>query len=235
MNKRTYTRLDPLREKRRRVRILTRVVPVLLNRALKPVLGRARFAFVVRMLMRAPAYRREFMHATDDPGLKEVKQTFLLVGVLYNELLARVGQDLAFRTARTFLYELANAVQRQAYIPPRGTPRRWEWFHSEHEAQIVEGFIRNNENDGIRYSSSQVSLHITRCRFFEAFRDMGNAGLTEGFCRSDETVFNEFSPEMRFHRGEDVPNTIARGAARCTFIYDRITPSQAVEHPAAAG
>lgn len=100
-------------------------------------------------------------------------------------------------------------------------PREWDWFHREHEAQMAEGFIRNNENDGVLHSQNQVSLHITRCRFFETFRDMGNARLTETFCRSDETVFNEYSAEMYFHRGDTVPNTIARGARRCTFIYDR--------------
>lgn len=173
------------------------------------------------MVLAAPAYRKEFSRPQDDAGLKEVKRTFLLVGVLYNKLRDRFGEDIAFRTTHRFIYELGNAVQRQAYFPPPGMPREWEWFHREHEAQIAQGFIRNNENDGIFHTENRVSLHITRCRFFEAFRDMGHAGLTEAFCRSDETVFNEYSQEMHFHRGWEEPNTIARGAKRCTFIYDR--------------
>jgi hypothetical protein len=84
------------------------------------------------------------------------------------------------------------------------------------------GFISANENDGIRRSDHAVALNITRCRFHECFRDMGNAAITLAFCRSDETVFNEYSPIMRFHRGPSPVNTIARGAARCTFVYERL-------------
>jgi hypothetical protein len=219
-----YRILDEGIERRRRIRVLTRVVPVLLNRLLKPVLGWRRVPFVLSMLLSAPRYRKAFARPDDDAGLTEVKQTFLLVGVLYNRLRERFGEDVAFRTAYAFIFELGNAVQRQAYLPPPGTRFPWEWFHREHEAQIAEGFIRNNENDGIVHSDDRVSLHITRCRFFEAFRDMGNAGLTDAFCRSDETVFNEISPDMRFHRGTDMPDTIVRGAKRCTFIYERRKP-----------
>lgn len=217
----TRVSLNPWREKRRRLAILAGVVPRLLNGVLGPLLGWHRVPFIVGMLFAAPHYRKQFARVTDDDGLREVKRTFLLVGVLYNRLRDRFGEEVAYRAAHRFIYGLGNAVQRQAYFPPAGIPRKWEWFHQEHEAQIREGFIRNNENDGILYSKNQVSLHITRCRFFEAFRDMGNAKLAEAFCASDETVFNEYSPEMRFHRGTEVPNTIARGARRCTFVYDR--------------
>ncbi len=213
--------LDAGLERRRRLNILIRVVPALLSRLLKPVLGWRRIPFVLGMLVKAPHYRKRFARQNDDAGLTEVKRTFLLVGVLYNMLRERLGEQVAFHVTHAFIFELGNAVQRQAYLPPPGQPRPWDWFHREHEAQITEGFIRNNENDGIFHSDNQVTLHITRCRFFEAFHDMGNAGLTEAFCRSDETVFNEYSPEMRFHRGAELPNTIARGARRCTFIYDR--------------
>ncbi|WP_420473674.1 L-2-amino-thiazoline-4-carboxylic acid hydrolase [Noviherbaspirillum sp. ST9] len=217
----TRVSLNPWREKRRRLAILAGVVPRLLNGVLGPLLGWHGVPFIIGMLFAAPHYRKQFARVTDDDGLREVKRTFLLVGVLYNRLRDRFGEEVAYRAAHRFIYGLGNAVQRQAYFPPAGVPRKWEWFHQEHEAQIREGFIRNNENDGILYSENQVSLHITRCRFFEAFRDMGNAKLAEAFCASDETVFNEYSPEMQFHRGSEVPNTIARGARRCTFVYNR--------------
>lgn len=221
-----HHRLDRSVERRRRIRTLTRVVPVLLNRLLAPLLSWRRFPFIAWILVSAPRYRTMFARPDDDAGLKEVKRTFLLVGVLYNELRNRFGEDIAFRTAHQFLFELGNSVQRQAYFPPAQEPRTWDWFHREHEAQMAEGFIRNNENDGILHSPEHVSLLITRCRFFEAFRDMGNARLAEAFCRSDETVFNEYSAEMFFHRGPDAQNTIARGAKRCTFIYERRTAPQ---------
>lgn len=220
----SHPKLDLQRERQRRRRLLTRVVPALLDRHLTPLLGWRRWPFIIGMLLRAGRYRKQFARPTDDADLVDVKRTFLLVGVLYHRLRETRGDEIAFATTHAFLFDLANAVQRQAYLPDPGAPRTWAWFHREHGAQLEEGFIRHNENDGVVQTDDRVSLHITRCRFFEAFRDMGNAGLTEAFCRSDEAVFNEYSPEMRFHRGDTLPNTIARGASRCTFIYERSDP-----------
>lgn len=206
----------------RRLRLLSVTVPSILNRLLKPALGWRRFPFLIGMLLTAPRYRKTFSRNDDDAGLIEVKTTFLLVGVLYQRLRSSLGEEVAHGLAYAFIFELGNSVQRTAYFPPPGAPRAWAWFHAEHEAQMREGFIRNNENDGVIHEENRVSLHITRCRFFEAFRDMGDARLAEAFCRSDETVFNEYSPEMRFHRGPHKPNTIARGATQCTFIYEKL-------------
>ncbi len=221
-------KLDPVRERRRRIYILLFVMPRLFNQHLRPLLGWRRFLFIARMLLSAPRYREQFARPTDDAGLKEVKQTFLLVGAFYNELLWVRGETIASRTSHALLGDIANAVQRQAYLPPPPLPRTWEWFHQEHEAQMEEGFIRNNENDGIQRGDRVYSLHITRCRFFETFRDMGSPGLTEAFCHSDEIVFNEYSPQMRFHRGHEQPNTIARGGKRCAFIFESDSSLEAV-------
>jgi hypothetical protein len=214
--------LDRRKELARRLRTLAVTVPSLLNRHLRAPLGWRRFPFILRMLVRAPAYKATFARASDDPQLRGVKATFLLVGVLHNELAHRFGKDEALRIATAFLYDLGCAVQRSAYFPPPGSPASWDAFHAAHEAQMAEGFISANENDGIVHTDAQVRLNITRCRFHECFRDMGAPGLTQAFCRSDETVFNAYSPSMRFHRGSVAPDTIARGASRCVFIYDRL-------------
>lgn len=213
---------NALVEARRRLGTLTLTVPALLNRHLRNVLGRDRWTFIAGLFRQAGHYRRAFARADDDAGLREVKKTFLLVGVLYQELLRIRGREVALSVTQDFLYDLACSVQRKAYFPPSGQPRTWDFLHDAHEAQMENGFIRANENGGIRRSERNVALEITRCRFQECFRDMGNAEITLAFCRSDETVFNEYSPIMRFHRGPSPVNTIARGAPRCTFIYERV-------------
>ena len=48
-----------------------------------------------------------------------------------------------------------------------------------------------------------------------------SAGLSPFFCRSDEIVFNEYLPQMRFHRDDGAANTIARGAKTCGFVFER--------------
>lgn len=216
--------LDPALEAPRRLGTLLVTVPSLLNRHLRPVLGWHRFAFIPKVFALAGTYKKQFSRPEDDAQLRRVKATFLLVGILYNELAKMKGAERALSTTQSFLHDLGCAVQRKAYFPPDGEARTWEYFHDAHETQMREGFISTNENDGIHRSDERVTLDIVRCRFHECFRDMGNPAITLAFCRSDETVFNEYSPMMRFHRGPAPVNTIARGAARCTFIYERQSP-----------
>jgi hypothetical protein len=222
---RTFVKLDAAAERRRQRMIPLHTLPHLLDAALEPLLGARRFLFMGRMLLLAPLYKRRFARPGDDAPLREVKKRFLLVGVLYHELARVVGAAHASTVARSFLYELACAVQRKAYFPPEGQQASWERFHREHDAQMEEGFIATNVSEVAVRRDDVVMLHITRCRFHECFSDFGSASLTEAFCRSDETVFNEYSATMRFHRGRQVPDTIARGAGRCTFIYERVRPS----------
>ena len=216
------SRLDPEVERRNRRVILFSAVPRLLDQELKPALGWWRFLFIARLLLLARGYGKRFARANDDVTLQEVKKRFLLVGVLYNELARRFGETKALVITQAFLYRLGCAVQRQAYFPPPGEPRSWGHFHREHAAQMEEGFVSSNEKDSVVRTDESVTFHITLCRFHACFRDMGNAAITEAFCRSDETVFNEYSPLMRFHRGGQLPDTIARGAPRCTFMFERL-------------
>jgi hypothetical protein len=222
MKRQPFAKLDAAVESRRQRATLLHTVPGLLNRHLKPILGVWRFPFIARLLLCAPLYARRFALPSDDASLREVKKRFLLVGALYQELVRRIGPVPAASVTREFLYELGCAVQRQAYFPPDGQPRTWEGFHREHDAQMEEGFIASNESAAAERTRDTVHLHVTRCRFHECFRDMGDASLTEAFCRSDETVFNEYAPSMRFHRGTHAPDTIARGAARCNFVFERV-------------
>lgn len=176
----------------------------------------------MRLFLPAPLYRKRFARARDDLPLQEVKKTFLLVGVLYNEFAKRIGEASALAITQAFLYQLGCAVQRVAYFPPPGEQRTWGQFHRVHEAQMEEGFISTNQNDVVFHTDETVTFHITRCRVHECFLDMGNASITEAFCRSDETVFTEYLPLMRFHRGRQVPDTIVGGASRCIFNYERL-------------
>lgn len=219
----TDAHLDPALDARRRLGTLLFTVPKLLNRHLQPVLGWRRFVLIPILFALAGTYKKQFSKPGDDAQLRRVKDTFLLVGVLYNELVKAQGAERALSTTQSFLHDLGCAVQRKAYFPPGGKARTWDFFHDAHETQMREGFISTNENDGIQRSDSRVTLDVVRCRFHECFRDMGNPAITLAFCRSDETVFNEYSPIMRFHRGNSPVNTIARGAPRCTFIYERVS------------
>lgn len=117
MTRKALSTLDPAVERRRQRTTLFRTVPRLLNQQLKPVLGARRFVFIARLQLRAPLYGRRFAREGDDAALREVKKRFLLVGVLYQELVRCIGTTQAAAVTRQFLFELACDVQRQAHFP----------------------------------------------------------------------------------------------------------------------
>jgi hypothetical protein len=202
----------------------------ILHHHLKRVLGWERFVFLPKLLLSLPGYAKRFAKADDDEGLRVFKQMFTMDGALYYELRKRFGEQLARDTTYAFLCDVANAVQRSWYFPPNGEPRSFAAFHRNHESRMKHGLIRYNEHDEIVENPHMYRFHITRCVFHETFRDMGLPWLTEAFCRSDEVVFNEYSPSIKFHRGmEEDKNTIARGGSRCVFVFERVkNPDQSV-------
>ena len=199
----------------------TLVIAAIFDRHLRAALGLRRLALYARLLTALPRYARRFARATDDAGLAECKRHFLLAGALYHEVSRRLGGVAAERTMLAMLSEIAVLVQRRTYLPPPGARRSWEAFHARHEEEAGRGLIRLNIWSEPDRSRDRYAFTITRCRFHEAFRDMGAPALTEAFCRSDEVVYNEYSPDVVFHRGSEAPNTIARGASRCQFVFDR--------------
>jgi hypothetical protein len=83
------------------------------------------------------------------------------------------------------------------------------------------GLLRRNEHTVPVVTPERVEFRITRCCLYEAMCAMGVGPLTQAFCRSDEVVFNEYLPAMRFHRDDAESNTIARGATDCGFVFER--------------
>ncbi len=198
----------------------------IVDRHLQAVLGWRRVALYAGLLPALPRYARRFARPTDDAGLAECKRRFLLAGALYHELTRRVGAAAAERTMLAMLSEIAELVQRGTYLSPPNALRSWDAFHAQHEEEARHGVIRHNVWSERERSQGRYAFAITRCCFYEAFRDMGAPALTEAFCRSDEIVYNAYSPDVVFHRGSNVPNTIARGAERCTFVFERPTSAR---------
>ncbi len=71
----------------------------------------------------------------------------------------------------------------------------------------------------VTVAPNRYDYRVTRCRFHEAFMAMGVPELTRAFCESDEVVFNDYSPGLRFDRAGR--GTIARGAQDCTFRFEQ--------------
>ncbi len=153
----------------------------------------------------------------DDEGLRSAKERLGLAAAYLRELTPRVGREEALRVVRALLEDISIAEQRRAY----GHAATWDAFHDAHFRAMRSGFVAVNEHDVPEVSPDRVSFHVVRCRFHEALGALGAPELTEALCRSDERVFPDLVPGMQFDRGDEKPDTIARGASRCGFVFHR--------------
>ena len=195
-------------------------VVALIGHHLRPILGWRTAPFLAAWAVRLPSYRERFSRLDDDPALAECKRTFLPLAALHHELVRRVGEERARFLSEAVALDVATRLQRRLYLGPLAK-RTWDAFHREHDRQMESGFLRHNKHSLPLVTESRVEFQITRCAFYEAMCAIEIGPLTEAFCRSDELVFNEYLPEMRFHRDERASNTIARGATACGFIFER--------------
>jgi hypothetical protein len=59
--------------------------------------------------------------------------------------------------------DLAHAVQRHSYSPVDPAASSWKDFHAEHEAQMADGFIANDDS-GIRTAAGDYRFERTPAR-----------------------------------------------------------------------
>jgi hypothetical protein len=183
-------------------------------------LGWRALPFLVGTFAGLGSYRREILSPTDDEGLAAAKKRLALLGLIYRRLIPRLGESTARDTVCELAAELAASVQRAMYMPG-GRQTTWERFHEKHEREMSAGLYRFNRYTPAKQDERTYRFEIERCVFLDAFRAMGIEEATEGFCRSDEVVYNQCVEDMSFHRGTLQPNTLARGANRCAFLFER--------------
>lgn len=193
------------------------VALIILNKHLKAILGINRIPFILKLLLSTPIYKKRFFNGTEDKGLFKVKKTFLLIGALYYELAKIVDKNKAKEISFNTLLDIAVEFQGKWYLSNK---RSWNNLLSEHKYQTKHGLIKYNEHEILVEDSNIYRFNITRCLFYEGFKDMGIPWITEAFCRSDEVVFNKYLPTINFNRGNDENNTLAKGSNRCIFIFE---------------
>jgi L-2-amino-thiazoline-4-carboxylic acid hydrolase len=84
----------------------------------------------------------------------------------------------------------------------------------------------------VERSDDRVAFDITRCYALDTLRLLDAAPVTRAVCADDDYVFTDLCPHLRFTR----TGTLATGAARCDFCWERVQPQRtaATAHQQAA-
>lgn len=138
---------------------------------------------------------------------------------LYLRLQKRLPKDKAFEVTRAAVLCSALSVM-QANFRSVEAPRTFENLVKYQQRTKNEGVTRLNEMKIISRTEDHYEFRMTRCMFYEFFKQMNTPELTTIMCAADNAVFNTYLPnEIVFERG--VGETIADGAAECHFCIKR--------------
>lgn len=157
---------------------------------------------------------------SDIPNIERRRAQGQIVKPIYEELAAELGEEKAREI-------IARAVQRSVSAEAR-TAREATLKEGENPmVAFTENFRRTYEKRGLeagldveitRADETALEFTVKRCRFVEAYREMGLGHLAETLsCNRDGAFAAAFDPSIELER----PQTIAGGAPTCLFRYHR--------------
>jgi hypothetical protein len=82
------------------------------------------------------------------------------------------------------------------------------------------------EMDVVEQSATRFAFNVTRCKYAEMYRSLGDAELGATMsCNRDGTMIEGFNPDITFTRTQ----TIMGGATHCDFVYELPESEQPVD------
>ena len=94
-------------------------------------------------------------------------------------------------------------------------------------ADSMEAWTRGGalEIDIVEQTADRFAFNVTRCKYAEMYRELGDADLGARMsCNRDGTMVEGFNPDITFTRTQ----TIMGGASHCDFVYELPSSEQAV-------
>jgi len=151
-----------------------------------------------------------------DPNVSLLDKTRIQAQVLVpvlRALRAELGKDKADAIVKQALRDWSKQLFAAIGDGIEGSPRRkWATMRSA----LNEVSAREVEFEILRHDSEALEFDVTRCRFAEFFRALGEPELGSLLiCETDFDVASAGEGEVRLERAQ----TIMRGAPSCTFRY----------------
>ncbi len=82
-----------------------------------------------------------------------------------------------------------------------------------------KGPARYNKIANLSFNSNGCYFEVKKCLFFDFFSAQKMPELVPFFCQTDNLIAQKYFPEFSFSHGPEDKTTLARGAARCEFIF----------------
>ena len=96
-------------------------------------------------------------------------------------------------------------------------------FADSLEAWTLGGAL---EIEVVEQTDTKFAFNVTRCKYAEMYRDLGDADLGARMsCNRDGTMVEGFNPDITFTRTQ----TIMSGASHCDFVYELPESEKAVD------
>jgi hypothetical protein len=157
-----------------------------------------------------------------DPNLSLLDKTRIQAQVLVpvlRALRAELGKDRADGIVRYALRQWSKQLFAAVAASIEGTPRR-KWATIQSVFGEVSG--QEVEFEILRRDDEALSIDVTRCRFAEFFRALGEPELGALLiCEADFDIVAAGEGEVSLERAQ----TIMQGSPSCTFRY-RFAPRQ---------
>jgi hypothetical protein len=162
-----------------------------------------------------------------DPKLSLLDKTRIQAQVLVpvlRALRAELGQDKADAIVRQALRDWSRQLFAAVGEGIAGSPRR-KWAAIQSVFGEVSG--REVEVETRRHDKEALDIDVTRCRFADFFRALGEPDLGALLiCEADFDIASVGEGEVSLERAQ----TIMRGAPTCTFRY-RFAPRHGLPDP----
>jgi hypothetical protein len=150
---------------------------------------------------------------TDLPTLTKRKLQAEVIGPIYAEMVAEIGEERATAILDAAIRKAAiNEGKAFAAKAPGGKPSMAD-FIKLYELWTTGGSL---EIEVLAATDTTFDFNVTRCRYAETYKEMGLGKIGHLLsCNRDGSFCEGYDPKMKLERKQ----TIMEGASCCTFRY----------------
>lgn len=150
---------------------------------------------------------------TDIPTLTKRRLQAQVIGPIYAEMVAEIGEEKACAILDAAIRKAAIAEGRDFAESAPGGVTSMADFVRLYDLWTADGAL---EMKVLEASDERFDFDITRCRYAETYMEMGLGKIGHLLsCNRDGTFCEGYDPNITLERKQ----TIMQGAACCTFRY----------------